>query len=125
MRTLAVLVCAVALAGCDFLTDAATRVAYDIEAATLVMRAKKLDRYEFTHRPKESPDGVTGEFELTIHESGEDAYQGVIDIGRYHTSYHNRFVIVPRTLSIKKQAGESCVLVLERRNDRIELTELR
>lgn len=111
--------------GCDFLTDAATRAANEIEAATHEMRRKGLASYEFTHVPKASPDGVDGPWELLIQESGKLAGQGALCLGRYATGYHNRFVRVPRTLSVMKQAGEGCVIELRRNGDAIELVGLR
>lgn len=111
--------------GCDFLTDAATRAAFEIEAATHEMRRQGLASYEFTHVPKASPDGVHGPWELLIQESGKQPGQGALCLGRYATGYHNRFVRVPRTLSVTKQAGEGCVIVLRRDGDTIELVGLR
>jgi hypothetical protein len=115
------------LASCDFLTDAATRAAFDIEAATAIMEKEGLRSYEFAHVPKPSPDGVTGPWELLIQRSGPMGVgpTGALCIGRYGTSYHNRFVSVPRTLHVAKQAGEGCVIVLRRNGDAIELVELR
>jgi uncharacterized membrane protein YdfJ with MMPL/SSD domain len=117
---------AVLLVGCVFLTDAATRAAYDIEAAAAHMRAKGLDRLEFVHVPKAEPDGVVGPWDLLIQQSGQMGVNpGALCIGRYHTSYHNNFVRVPRTLSIAKKAGEGVTIVLRREGDVIELVELR
>ncbi len=110
--------------GCVFLTDAATRAAYEIEAATHEMRRQGLASYELTHVPKASPDGVHGPWELVIHESSQIG-QGGLGLGRYGTSYHTRFVRVPRTLSVTKQAGEGCVIMLRRNGDAIELVGLR
>jgi hypothetical protein len=111
--------------GCDFLTDAATRAAYEIRDATYVMRLKGLDTYELTHVPKAEPEGVRGPWELLIQESGDLPGQGALCLGRYATSYHNRFVRVPRTLSITRKAGEGCVIVLRRNGDAIEVVGLR
>lgn len=110
--------------GCDFLTDAATRAAFEMEAATHEMRRQGLASYEFTHVPKASPEGVDGPWELVIHESSQIG-QGGLGLGRYGTSYHTRFVRVPRTLRIVKQAGEGCVIMLRQNGDTIELVGLR
>lgn len=125
MRTLLGLALMTVLASCDFLTDAATRAAYEIEAATDEMRLKGLTSYEFTHVPKAKPEGVVGPWELTIQETGRQPGQGALCLGRYATSYHNRFVRVPRTLRVAKQAGEGCVIVLRRNGEAIEVVELR
>jgi|LauGreDrversion4_2_1035121.scaffolds.fasta_scaffold311794_3 hypothetical protein len=124
MRAFLCLLLLVVTPGCDFLTDAATRAAFEIEAATHEMRRQGLASYEFTHIPKTWPEGVDGPWELVIHESSQIG-QGGLGLGRYGTSYHTRFVRVPRTLRIAKQAGEGCVIVLRRNGDAIELVGLR
>lgn len=113
------------LTGCFLLTDAATRVAYDLEAAVAVMQAKGLDEYAFTHVPASFPDGVDGPWELTIQKSKAGEPRGALGIGRYGTTYHTNFVDVPRTLTIRKQAGEGCTIVLRRAGERIEVVALR
>ena len=70
-------------------------------------------------------EGVDGPWDLLIQESGKLPGQGALCLGRYATSYHHRFVRVPRTLSVSKQAGEGCVIVLRRDGDAIELVGLR
>ena len=125
MRAFLCLLLLVVTPGCDFLTDAATRAAYEIEAATHEMRRQGLASYEFTHVPKAWPEGVDGPWELVIHESTGQIGQGGLGLGRYGTSYHNRFVRVPRTLRVTKQAGEGCVIVLRRNGDAIEVVGLR
>jgi hypothetical protein len=127
MRLLLCLLLASLAAGCDFLTDAATRAAYEIEAATREMDLKGLEYYELTHVPKKSPDGVDGPWELLLQQSGLIPSQprGSLGVGRYGTTYHNRFVRVPRTLRIAKNAGEGCVIVLRRSGDVIEIVDLR
>lgn len=112
--------------GCVFFTDAATRVAYEIEDATHEMRRQGLASYEFIHVPKAWPSGVHGPWELRIQKSDQQPGEGAaICIGRSGTTYHKNFVRVPRTLSVKKQAGEGCVIMLRRDGDAIEVVGLR
>ena len=61
MRRFVLILClAVGLAGCDFMTDAATRIAYDLEREAAALRRSGEATRTFTHKPKASPEGRAG-----------------------------------------------------------------
>ena len=43
----------------------------------------------------------------------------------HRTSYHRRFVEVPRDLRVQKSAGEPVTVALTRSGDTVDVTELR
>ena len=87
---------ALVLAGC---TDAATRIAYDLEAGAKSLRA--------------SPESRAT---IVVKCDGH---------GLYYTTYHLNFVVVPATVGVRKAAGEPVLLQLEKRGGDIALTEVR
>ncbi len=119
MRLLVVLAVALGLAGCDFMTDAATRLAYDLEREANALRKSGDSARVFTHTPKKSPAGITGPYTVRL------VTRGTIQIGKYHTTYHLNFVEVPKTLRIQKADGEGFVVVLTRAGDTVQVAELR
>jgi hypothetical protein len=118
----------VGLTGCDF-TDAATRLAHDLEREAKTLRATGEATRAFTHNPKSAPDGVTGPYTVTF--KAGPLGKGFLGFSKgstevwHHTSYHLRFVEVPRDLKIRKVEGEGFVVVLSRKGDAIEVTDLR
>jgi hypothetical protein len=118
------------LAGCDdFLTDAATRLAYQIEREAKALRDSHETTRTFTHTPKNSPEGVTGAYVVTFVAGplgkGYLAFSKGSQEQWYHTSYHLRFVHVTENLKISKAEGGSFMVVLKRVGDGIHITELR
>jgi hypothetical protein len=118
------------LAGCgDFMTDAATRLAHEIEREAKALRSSNETTRAFTHKPKSSPEGVVGPYTVTF--GGGPLGKGYLAFSKgaqeqwYHTSYHLRFVEVPESLKIKKAEGQSFVVVLKRSGDAVQVTELR
>ena len=118
MRRLILVLClTVALTGCDFGTDAATRIAYDLERESAALRRSGETMRTFIHKPKPTPEGITGPFTLRLGRS--------LSISKYHASYHSNFVEVPTTLVVRKGDGEAFEIVLTRVGNRIEVTGLR
>ena len=119
---------ALALAGC---TDAATRIAYDVEAGAKSLKASAQASATVRHEPASWPDGCGDGFALEIGRGAKgDPGKGSIVVrcdghGLYYTTYHLNFVVVPATVSVRKAAGEPVLLQLEKRGGDIVLTEAR
>jgi hypothetical protein len=133
---LALLAC---LSGCCLMTDGATRLAGEIGDASERLRHSSAASLEMKHRPFPWPDGVKGPYEIVLRRSLEHPRSsGALLVGdldsrgyknwgyNWSTTYHLNFVRVPRELSIRKKAGETTIVVLERRADgAVEVTDLR
>ena len=125
-KTLPALVATV-LAGC---TDAATRVAYEIESGAKALQASAESRASVRHEPSRWPEGCDGDFTLEIGR-GRSAQpdKGSITVkcpGHiWYTTYHLNFVVVPATVGARKRAGEAVLIDLEKHGGEIALTGVR
>jgi hypothetical protein len=125
-----VLVLTAVLGGCsDFLTDGATRVAYELEAGAGTLDPAEHARLTLTHRPKASPEGCAWAYKLQL-----SANAGLViwcfdgagkTTGSHITTYHLRFVDVPQTWILDKAAQVPTTIELERRNGRATVVEVR
>jgi hypothetical protein len=120
--------CVFALAGC---TDAATRIAYDIEAGAKSLRSSAQSAVTVRHEPASWPDGCGDGYALEIGRGASgDPGKGSITVkcagrGIFYTTYHLNFVVVPALVSVRKAAGEPVLLQLEKRAGDIALVEIR
>ncbi|HKU71443.1 MAG TPA: hypothetical protein VJQ51_11440 [Burkholderiales bacterium] len=116
-------------AGCDFLTDAATRIAYDIEAGEGRLGRGDGAKYRIEHRTPSTRDQCTGPYKVQIDKVGMLVIWCYDDAGRtvssHSTSYHHRFVDTPRTWILDKPAGSTLVIDLERRGGRAVIADVR
>lgn len=110
------------LGGC--VTDAATRLAHDIEAgADRVGRADGA-RYTLVHRVPSSAGECVGPYQVQFDKVGaiivwcKDA-TGDTTVSSHSTSYHARFVDTPETRIVDKPAKDALVIDLERRGGRV------
>ena len=110
-----------ALAGC---TDAATRIANDIEAGAAKLRRSGTTRLTVKHASARSPEGCAKGYYLQLSERSIMVVW-CAEGGSYGTTYHLNSVEVPQTHRITKQAGEPTLIDLEKNNDRIVLTAVR
>ena len=114
-------------------SDAATRVAYDIESGTRNLGTADGTRAEIVHSPRSWPDGCSGSYTLKIEKGratdvGHGNFRvqensGGISVNCYGhdgsargwgTSYHLRFVDVPATVEVAKNGGEAAVIEVQR-----------
>lgn len=120
------LVLLLTLTGCS---DAATRVAEDIEES-----AKKLDQpgaseYTITHVPKSWPEGCDGDYTLQLSQASsllvwcKDASKKATS--SHTTTYHLNFVDVPETFIVDKHAGEPAYIRIEKRNGKATVVGVR
>jgi hypothetical protein len=118
---------AVVLGAC---TDAATRVAFDLEAG-----AKKLGRSSdntavVDHAPTPRPEGCTGGYTLQLSQASallvwcQDSIGGP-SAASHTTTYHLNYVTVPQTLIIHKDSGQHALIELTREDGAIAVTGLR
>ncbi|CAE6486703.1 MAG TPA: hypothetical protein DEO56_04185 [Nitrosomonas nitrosa] len=114
------------LAGC--FTDAATRIAYDIEAGA--QRIAQVDgaRLSLAHRTPSRSGECEGNYTVQLDQVGaiiiwcRDKQDRQV-VSSHSTSYHRRFVDTLRTFILEKKAGETLFIELERRDGRTLITE--
>jgi hypothetical protein len=107
-------------------SDAATRLAYDIEggAAELCNGGHLVGRV--IHKPRARPEGCAGAYVVTLQESlhhprsGGSLLVGCVGSPNYEsfgysysTTYHLNTVRVPRELHVEKPSGASVAVVLQ------------
>jgi hypothetical protein len=143
-RTLFVLLGAVLLSGVmylvaqygieTFISDAATRLAYQIRDEAGALSRSGAARRTFEHWPKAWPEGIAGDYRIEISETATSPRPGHRSIGVarsltepawYATSYHLNFVVVPKDLIVSHRKGEPTVVTLEMKEGRVFLTELK
>lgn len=129
-RRLVLLIPLAALAGCfgDF-TDAATRLAYDIEAGASHLGEEEGARYSIQHHTPSKPGQCAGPYTVQLDKVGalimwcKDA--GGRIVSSHSTSYHARFVDTPQTYILEKAAGATLTIDIERRNGRAVVVGVR
>lgn len=110
-----------AITGCDILTDAATRLAYDINAAEGRLGHEPGARYSIRHTPADASE-CGGPYTVQLDKVGalivwcKDAAGSTVASGS--TTYHSRFIDTPQTYIVEKPAGSTLVIEIERRNGR-------
>lgn len=120
VRGLSLLATVLFLTGC--FTDAATRLAYDIESGVNRMKRLNEARYSIRHTPAESSE-CTGPYTVQLDKVGalivwcKDTAGNVVASGS--TSYHARFIDTPTTFILDKPAGSTLAIDLERRAGRV------
>jgi hypothetical protein len=110
------------LAGC--LTDAATRLAYDLETGAGRVGRAEGARYTVVHRVPSSAGECVGPYRVQLDKVGalivwcKDA-AGDRTVSSHSTSYHARFVDTLQTWIVDKPANEALVIDLQRREGRV------
>ena len=119
------------LHGCNFLEDNGTHLAYALEKGAGKLRASGAQEVVVRY---ETLDGPAQGYYVEITPSLDPSWQRqdvwgsyVVVSGRTSggTSYHNRFVFVPRRLYIKKDQGGATEIMLRKDADRISVVEVR
>jgi hypothetical protein len=117
-----------------FISDAATRFAYQIRDEAAALRRSGESMRTFAHVPREWPEGVTGDYRIEITETRTSPRPGHRSIGVvmdwkkptwYTTSYHLNFVEVPKDLTVFHRKGEATLVTLELKGGKVLLTGLR
>ena len=115
------------LAAC---TDAATRVAYDLERGAKELRASSRRTATVDHAPRATPEGCSGPYTLQLSQASalvvwcQDSIGGPSS-GSHITTYHLNYVVVPTTWIIHKNASEHALIDLRKDGDAIVVSGLR
>ena len=109
------------LAACsdDFLTDSATRAAYDLEKAADTLQRSSASTYTLVHRPKASPEGCSHDYSFQLSRQSSllvwcKSADGATNVSSHTTTYHLRFVDVPEQTNLSKRAGEPITIELQK-----------
>jgi hypothetical protein len=111
-------------------TDAATRIANDLESGAKALRRSSAQSSTVDHAPKVEPEGCPGGYKIQLTKDSalvvwcEDSPDGP-SVGSHTTTYHLNYVTVPETLSIFKRAGEHLELELQKRGDSAAVVAVR
>lgn len=117
-----------ALTACDGWTDAATRIAYDIEAGAARLGSSQGARHRIEHATPSKSGECTGPYKVQVDQVGAliiwcyDAAGQTVS--SHSTTYHGRFVDTPRTYILDKPAGSTLTLDIERRGGRAIVTSV-
>lgn len=115
------------LSGCDVFTDAATRLAYDIEFAAKHLKDHG-DRFTLRHETPSKRGECSGPYAVQLDRVGaliiwcKDENGEVVSSPG--TSYHRRFVHTPETYYLDKEAGETLVIELEKKGDKAVIVKV-
>jgi hypothetical protein len=128
MRRLFLLLFVVAVSGCGVFTDAATRIAYDIEANVGRLAAAKGAIYVIRHATPSKPGECGGPYKVQFDKVGALIIWCKDSTGQtvssHSTSYHTRFVDTSETFIIDKAPGSTLSIQIERRNGRPVITKV-
>jgi len=116
------------LGGC--LTDAATRLAYDIEVGAGRVGRADGAKYTVVHRVPSSAGECVGPYRVQLDKVGAIVVwckdtAGDTTVSSHSTSYHARFVDTPETRIVDKPANEALVIELERRDGRVVIASVK
>jgi hypothetical protein len=115
------------LAACS---DGATRIAYDIESGAAAFRGSAATSYSIKHIPEPYPGGCGGPYAVQFSAGSilviwcKDPGASRV-IGSHGTTYHLRFVDVPRQLNLEKPAGGPLYIDLEKEGDKVVVVDVR
>jgi len=124
--TLASLVFLTPTAGCDAFSDAATRIAYDIEAGAGRLGQEEGARFSIQHHTPSAAGQCTGPYLVQIDKVGSLVVWCKDEAGKtvssHSTSYYARFVDTPRQYILEKPAGSILTIDIARRGSRAVIT---
>lgn len=115
--------------GCDGWTDAATRLAFDIEAGAGRLDRQNGAKHSIRHSTPSKAGECTGPYRVQVDKVGAIVIWCKDAAGRtvssHSTTYHARFIDTPRTYLLEKPAGATLTIDVERRNGRAVVTDVR
>lgn len=110
-------------------TDAATRIAYDIESSVGRLGRSDGDRLTVEHLTPSKAGECTGPYTVQFDQVGALIIWCKDDAGTtvssHSTSYHNNYVVTAKTWILEKGAGESLLIDLERHGTRVVIADVR
>ncbi len=117
-----------------FVSDAATRLAYQIRDEAGALRRSGETIRTFEHKPKSWPEGISGAYRIEIIETKTSPRPGHRSIGVarnlterpfYWTSYQLNYVDVPKDVAVSHQKGEPTIVTIELKDGKVLLTGLK
>jgi len=126
LRRLLPLLLLMLVIACGFATDAATRLAYDIEAAVDLLGENEGARYTVYHQTPSKTGECEGSYKAQLDKVGAliiwcyDAEGQTVS--SHSTTYHARFADTTQTYLLDKPAGATLTIELERRRGRAVIT---
>jgi hypothetical protein len=116
------------LTGC--FTDAATRIANDIEAAAKQVGHTENSQFTLAHLTPSKKGECDNSYKVQLDKVGAliiwcKEEKNDQTVSSYSTSYHSRFVDTPDTYILEKNARETLFIELERRNGRVVITDVK
>lgn len=118
---------ALLLPGCGAFTDAATRLAHDLESAARTLEEPG-DRVTLYHETPSRRGQCAGPYTVQLDKVGALVFWCKDEHGEVQaspgTSYHRRFVDTPETYYLEKDAGETLVIELERRDGKAVIVDV-
>lgn len=128
-RLLLLLMPLLTMSGCDVATDAATRLAYDIEVGAGRLGGEDGAKYSIEHATPSRSGECTGPYAVQLDKVGalivwcKDAAGRTVS--SHSTSYHARFIDAHQTYNLEKPAGAALIIDIERRGGRAVVTDVR
>ncbi len=126
LRTLACAVLPALTLGCS---DGATRIAYEIEAAVADFQRSSDQTRTLRHEPKASPEGCADAYTIQFSAASSLLIWCKPAIGgkatsSHTTTYHLRFVKVPKTYLVDKAAGKPTFIELKKEGASVVITNV-
>lgn len=111
-------------------TDAATRLAFDIEVAADRVGRSEGSRFTLVHRTPSRSGQCVGPYKGQLDHVGAIVIwckDAPLDktVSSHSTSHHGRFVDTPETHVLDKPAAEPLVIELERRGGRVVIASVK
>ena len=132
------LAAALLLSGCGwifetFVSDSATRFAFQLRDEAAALRRSGATTRTFEHRPAAWPDGLPGDYTIEFVGPAEpnDGRRGLMTSKSYDgplwssTTYHLNYVRVPRALKAAHRKGEATTVTLELKDGTVYVTSLK
>ena len=115
--------------GCDLFTDAATRLAYDLEAGAGRLGRQAGASTSVRHSTPSKSGDCAGPYKVQLDKVGALivwCYGAAGEtVSSHSTTYHARLVDTPKTYLLDKAAGAPLTITLERRGGRALITDVR
>ena len=116
-------------AGCNPFTDAATRLAYDLEAGASRLSRQAGAKTSIRHGTPSKSGECAGPYRVQFDKVGALIVwcygAGGETVSSHSTTYHARLVDTPQTWLLDKPAGAPLTITLERRGGRAAITDVR
>lgn len=115
--------------GCDLFSDAATRLAYDLEAGAGRLGRQAGASTSVRHSMPSKSGDCAGPYKVQLDKVGALIVwcygAGGETVSSHSTTYHARLVDTPKTYLLEKPAGAPLTITLERRGGRALITDVR